>query len=656
MKLPLNPLTKVILLAVAWLLIRFVCDVRLFGESFLAEDFAVLEALRVKGPFGVWTTSPSTFFRPATTVVLWAIQRGTGGSAAAFQIFADLLIVATATMLFDLIRRLTNCSLWISAGAATLFVIWPGHTEARYWMVASCDLLATFWTVAAISCLDRAVMDNRKGWLATVSAFFLALAVLSKESAAIAPVALGILAMWRMKSRTKSVAVFVATSVIVLAIFFVRAKMIGSMLGGYGSVHASFRIALFDQYALPKLSHAWFPAMGYFADPVLAEQLAFWGISALGFFAGLCAPSRRPTTRGFAIGAYGLAVLTGTSIVTARMYPYFGSLTLIVSGLLLAFAIYVGVRIKHRFAGFDPGFSGVLFAVSLIFFVSTFRNPVMVIVSPDTWVTWYRGGGLGKSFATWNETIDSISKLAILVPFLAGLIVARQDYKFIRARTWLPSIAWVCAFVALVPSFSLPSFASGESNRFAVLASSFAILGIGGLAHAYRPTISDKRKPLALALSAAALCVFGIWSGMHDSRDWHRAKAASYRLDQLVNRHKGGTVFVVSAPDRIGVAYAFRNGIESIGRYRGGNTHVELMLKSSNESGRTTPILARAGTAWTLKADPFPTQQFSLPDRPSSKLRQTENPYTFELLDFSPSRDQVVTFVGENPVVVEPKY
>jgi hypothetical protein len=153
--------------------------------SFVYDDqHYLLDNPAVTGEASPWTAPlgdpQQALWRPLT-VVSYRVQWEAGGRAGAMLTLNIALHAAAALLVWSLARRLGAAAL----PAALLFAAHPVHAEAVAWTTGRAELLAAVFVLAAW----RAHLSERPA-SGLLAALYLALAVLSKENAFVAPLLL----------------------------------------------------------------------------------------------------------------------------------------------------------------------------------------------------------------------------------------------------------------------------------------------------------------------------------------------------------------------------------------------------------------------------------------------------------------------------------
>jgi hypothetical protein len=124
--------------------------------------------------------------------------------------------------------------------AAVLFLLHPSHAEAVVWISGRADLLATLFVLLAL--LTYLVFEERKReWYLGASLGLFAMALLAKESAICTPfliLLIGLFGRAKLRHLVRVCAMFAAVLILFMV---VRARFIGSFIGGYGNTqHLNF--------------------------------------------------------------------------------------------------------------------------------------------------------------------------------------------------------------------------------------------------------------------------------------------------------------------------------------------------------------------------------------------------------------------------------
>lgn len=125
---------------------------------------------------------------------------------------------------------------WIAILAGMLFVVHPFHTESLAWIAARGDILSTLFSLIGLLTFERYRLRSRPLWLVIAWVAFAA-ALMSKESAILAPLLPLGLDLWWRRSRCRELRFWmphVALILIVPSFLLARGLVIGGLVGEYG--------------------------------------------------------------------------------------------------------------------------------------------------------------------------------------------------------------------------------------------------------------------------------------------------------------------------------------------------------------------------------------------------------------------------------------
>ena len=176
-----RPATRLLVGGLAFLAAIVVIHAGSLGASFFGDDLTFLDQVRTRS---LWATLANpdplgNYFRPLSRqVAFWLLSRAGGESPLVFHVAGWALWLLVLALLFALVRRVVGVR---AAAVATAFLALHYAADvALLWASDLQDLLATACALAAL----MLHLGGRRGWAA--AAF--ALALLSKESAAVTPV------------------------------------------------------------------------------------------------------------------------------------------------------------------------------------------------------------------------------------------------------------------------------------------------------------------------------------------------------------------------------------------------------------------------------------------------------------------------------------
>ena len=206
------------------------------GVGFLGDDFMILHRLRgLEGAADVMRFFRGEFFeyyRPLGFVshaVDWALA---GQNARQFHL-TNVLIHVLNTLLVLLIGRALSPRPVAGLLAAALFALHASNNEAVVWMSARFDLLATFFSLAALYCMTRGGVVVQP--FAALLFFF---ALLSKEAAVALPIAAAAWSTFRLRATTSRTVAFVLPWLIALAAY----SGLRHLAGGVSAVGGASRL------------------------------------------------------------------------------------------------------------------------------------------------------------------------------------------------------------------------------------------------------------------------------------------------------------------------------------------------------------------------------------------------------------------------------
>jgi 4-amino-4-deoxy-L-arabinose transferase-like glycosyltransferase len=187
--------------------------------GFQADDFYFLNMMRADpAPYshwlGFWAADdipaltntwwfeggdPGVFFRPLPSLIFEGSVRVFGERAFPLHFFSLLVHGLSAGVLFLLVRRLTGRPA-PALLAGILFLSCEDHTIAVGWIATMTDLVCVL--LVNLSLLAQAFwLRERKPWAICASLVALALAMLCKESAVVAPLAIVLMTLAMPRGR-----------------------------------------------------------------------------------------------------------------------------------------------------------------------------------------------------------------------------------------------------------------------------------------------------------------------------------------------------------------------------------------------------------------------------------------------------------------------
>ncbi len=241
-------------------------------RSFLSDDYVLVNGVIEGGPFGVFSSEGSRFFRPLVSLSLFADVSLWGLDARGFHATNILIHVANSIWLY----LLAGCiGFWIglevrdrraaSGLSALVFLLHPSHTEAVSWISGRGDLLATFFALGSLTCYVRwrYLADTRFPW---ISYLLFGGALAAKESAVCLPLLIAVVEALRWLTKPgpgalKSMFIHVGPYFGWLALYLtVRRLSIGHWIGGYGA-DAHFQLSQIGDRMLIFLARSLLPPL-----------------------------------------------------------------------------------------------------------------------------------------------------------------------------------------------------------------------------------------------------------------------------------------------------------------------------------------------------------------------------------------------------------
>ena len=185
----------------------------MFGDA--EEKGTLLASAFAKFGSGLDVAS-SRFYRPLPHVSFAACYVLFGANAVPWLLVNLAAHLATAVLVAVLAWQLHGDRTWRSVvgglAGATVFVAFAPGLEAAAWVAARYDAFATFFSLA--SCVAFVASNRRLDAAAWTSLAAFALAFLSKESAAVVPPAIVVLAIWRRRGESLSPVSRISTALV----------------------------------------------------------------------------------------------------------------------------------------------------------------------------------------------------------------------------------------------------------------------------------------------------------------------------------------------------------------------------------------------------------------------------------------------------------
>jgi protein O-mannosyl-transferase len=237
---------------------------------FLSDDFVQIGKV-LHGDYAVaWGQEHGGFFRP---LFIWSYiidshiwgMRPLGYHLTNVMVHAlnAFLVFRLAAGLLENIESRKKRTVSIVAGV--LFLLHPSHSEAVVWISGRADLLATLFMLLSLLAYLTYEERKREPYLGASLALF-AIALLAKESAICTPFLIVVIGLCKRAKLARMVRVCAMFAAVTILFIVIRARFIGSVIGGYGNAqHLNFapgwlRDRLLEAVVrsiLPPLPNAW---------------------------------------------------------------------------------------------------------------------------------------------------------------------------------------------------------------------------------------------------------------------------------------------------------------------------------------------------------------------------------------------------------------
>lgn len=320
-------------------------------QPLLEDDYPNLEQARIYGPVSGWHemfVNPVFRYRATFYVLTHWLDAAFGPSAAAFY-SAGIILHILCTWLVYALGTWRVIGWRISSVAAGFFAVAEGHQEAIMWYSASSELLMFLFGMVALLCWIRFMRRQGGGrWYAASLAAFV-LALLSKESAVVFALLLG-LPMWATRYKKRSTALwlpFVALAALeIWLVYGGRANSFRFHDGSF-SLSAPFWITL--PVSCVRLLWIWGLASALFVTLLHIKQYrrlfvisAVWIVVALLPYSFLTYMHRIPSRQTY------LASVAVAWIVAAGFWTVFARLRLHRRAMIAAvIAIVLGINVGY---------------------------------------------------------------------------------------------------------------------------------------------------------------------------------------------------------------------------------------------------------------------------------------------------------------------
>lgn len=240
------------------------------NSYFLSDDFVQIGKV-LHGDYSVaWGQEHGGFFRPLFIWSYFTDSHIWGSRPFGYHLTNVIVHGLNAFLVFKLAAGLlenieSRKKRIVSITAGALFLLHPSHSEAVVWISGRADLLATLFMLLSLLTYLAYEEQKREICLGAALALF-AIALLAKESAICAPILILVIGLCRREKLAHLVRVFALYAAVTLLFIVIRARFIGSVIGGYGNAqHLNFapgwlRDRLLEAVVrsiLPALPSAW---------------------------------------------------------------------------------------------------------------------------------------------------------------------------------------------------------------------------------------------------------------------------------------------------------------------------------------------------------------------------------------------------------------
>ncbi|HBB94977.1 MAG TPA: hypothetical protein DC054_06270 [Blastocatellia bacterium] len=234
-----------------FLLAAFVAFSININSYFLSDDFVQIGKVLHRDFSVSWGQEHGGFFRPLFILSYVIDSRVWGARPFGYHVTNVISHGLNAFLVFKLASKLLQRFAPASSGgtgvaiaAAALFLLHPSHTEAVVWISGRADLIATFFVLASLLAY-LAYANNARTWRLIASLGCFALALLAKESAICLPFLILVVSAASPDRRGQAIGQILKTFALFLSILvgfiIIRALVIGSIIGGYGTAqHLNF--------------------------------------------------------------------------------------------------------------------------------------------------------------------------------------------------------------------------------------------------------------------------------------------------------------------------------------------------------------------------------------------------------------------------------
>jgi hypothetical protein len=316
-----------ILLAVAAIVVAIVTRIPSERQPLHDDDWLYLDRIGTRGVLGVFPGSDILLMRPA--VVFWfSALKVFGLHPTAWHVLAAGLLGLTAFCVRQLLLRLGLSPLQAIVGAA-FFLFHPAWDIPVAWSCAVSSILGDLFVV----CFLLVILGTSR-WRLWKSAALIALALLSKETAALVPFIAAAL-MYALRRPVRQIVRDCAPLLLVPAVYggLIRPHFVQTKTPDVYQLGVSFHIFRNLLDFLPGLT--WLPLRWGWADKELAGVLLCLLVAAVAFRPGMKRVfERRLAVAGVVSAAMGAAPVL--FLIHQTMFNYYSDMALIGGSVVIA--------------------------------------------------------------------------------------------------------------------------------------------------------------------------------------------------------------------------------------------------------------------------------------------------------------------------------
>ena len=165
------------------------------GEFLWDDDLHITDNPTIIGPLGlkeIWSTARANYF-PLVLTNFWVQHALWGLEPFGYRVVTLLFHAAAAVLLWRVLLQLRIPGAWLGAA---LWALHPVQVESVAWICELKNTQSAVFFLAALGCYVRWLEDRRERWPYALALFCAILALLSKPSTVMLPVALALCAWW----------------------------------------------------------------------------------------------------------------------------------------------------------------------------------------------------------------------------------------------------------------------------------------------------------------------------------------------------------------------------------------------------------------------------------------------------------------------------